>query len=118
VVSGAISLAGGDGPGTLLEVTGAKLAVSATLDRGDTTTITVHNGTVVPLQGAQDLDGTVTPVSLPAGAPATIDLPDERIHRLHLQLFPNGPEFPDVVTLLISIEHGTIAGQAFVSAIE
>jgi hypothetical protein len=70
-------------------------------------TITVHNGTVVPLQGAQDLDGTMTSVSLPAGAEATIELPDERIHRLHLQLFPNGPEFPDVVTLLVSAEHGS-----------
>jgi hypothetical protein len=118
VVSGAISLTAGDGTGTLLEVTGANLVVSATLDRGDRTMITVHNGTVVPLQGAQDLDGTMTPVSLPAGAAATIELPDERIHRLHLQLFPNGPEFPDVVTLLVSAEHGSIAGQAFVSAID
>jgi hypothetical protein len=118
VVSGAISLAAGDGPGTLLEVTGANLAVSATLDRGGRTTITVHNGTVVPLEGAQDLDGTMTSVSLPAGAHTTIELGDERIHRLHLQLFPNGPEFPDVVTLLVSVEHGSIAGQAFVSAIE
>jgi hypothetical protein len=118
VVSGAISVGAGDGPGTLLEVTGANLVVSATVDRNDTTTITVHNGTVVPLHGAQDLDGTMTSVSLPAGAQATIELPDEPIHRLHLQLFPNGAEFPDVVTLLVSAEHGSIAGQAFVSAIE
>jgi hypothetical protein len=118
VVSGAISLAAGDGPETLLEVTAANLVVSATLDRGDGPTITIHNGTVAPLQGAQDLDGTTTSVSLAAGAQATIELPDARTHRLHVQLFPNAPEFPDVVTLLVSVEHGLIAGQAFVSAIE
>ena len=92
------------------------LVVGATLDRGDATTISVHNGSPVALEGAQDLDGIVTRVSLPAGVQTTITLPGERINRLHLQIFPRRPEFPDVVTLLISAEHGSIVGQAFISA--
>jgi hypothetical protein len=118
VVSGAISVAAGGGAATLLELTEANLVVTATVDHGEKTTIAIHNGAPVPLQAAQALDGTVTQVSLPANNEATIELPDEHIHRLHLQIYPSRPEFPDVVTLLLSSEHGSIVGQAFVSAIE
>jgi hypothetical protein len=79
--------------------------------------VTVHNGAAVPLTGAQDLDGTMTQVSLAAGAEVTIRLADESIHRLHLQIFPNGTQFPDVVALLVSADHGSIVGQAFVTTI-
>jgi hypothetical protein len=120
VVSGAISLAAGAGPHTLLELAGASIVVTAEVDDDNSTAVTVRNDTSVVLHGAQELDGTVTAVSLAAGAAATIPLPAavSGVHRLHLQFFPHRPQFTDAVTLLISAEHGSIAGQAFASAIE
>jgi hypothetical protein len=103
-----------------LELPGASIVVSAAVDRDNSTELSVHNGTDVPLQAAQDLDGTASSISLAANDATTIPLPETgaAVHRLHLQIFPNGPPFPDVVTLLVISERGSIAGQAFVSAIE
>jgi hypothetical protein len=112
-----VSLAAGDGPATLLDLTDVRLAVRVEVGADNAVAVTVHNGAAVPLTGAQDLDGTMSQVSLSAGAGATISLPDERIHRLHLQIFPNGPQFPDVVALLVSADHGSVVGQAFVTTI-
>jgi hypothetical protein len=79
--------------------------------------VTVHNGTGVVLQAARDLNGTASSISLVAGGPTTILVPGSgsSVHRLHLQILPNGREFPDVVSLLVTSEDGSIAGQAFVS---
>jgi hypothetical protein len=120
VVSGAISLAAGEGPETLLELPGASIVVTAAVDRDNATELTVHNGMDVPLQAASDLDGTAGTITLAADGAATIPLPGagSRVHRLHLQIFPSRPRFPDVVTLLVSAERGSIAGQAFMSAVE
>lgn len=80
----------------------------------------MDNGTDVPLQAAQDLDGTAAWISLAASAAKTIRLPGAGlgVHRLHLQILPNPPQFLDVVTLLVTAGDGSIAGQAFVTAIE
>jgi hypothetical protein len=119
VVSGAISLAAGEGPETVLELPGASIVVTAAVDRDNSTELTVHNGTAVPLQAASDVDGTGGTITLAADAATTIPLAGagSGVHRLHLQIFPSRPRFPDVVTLLVSAQHGSIAGQAFVSAI-
>jgi hypothetical protein len=117
VVSGAVSPLG-DGPTTLLELTDANIVVTAAVNADDATTVTVDNGTAVPLQAAQDLDGAQDSISLPPNAATTIPLPDAKAgtHRLHLQILPNPPEFPDVVTLLVTAEDGSIVAQAFVTA--
>jgi hypothetical protein len=93
--------------------------VSAEVDADHNAVVTVHNGTSVTLQGMRDLDGAVMPVSLEPDAPATISLAGagSAVHRLHLQVFPRLPELTDAVTLLVSAEQGSIAGQAFVSEI-
>ena len=117
VVSGAISVAAGDGPQTLLELPGGRMIVTADFGRENSTEVTVHNGTGVALQAARDLDGTASSISLVADGPTTISLPGPAsgVHRLHLQILPNGREFPDVVSLLVTSEDSSIAGQAFVS---
>jgi hypothetical protein len=94
--------------------------VSAAVERDDSIEVAFRNGTDVPLQAAQDLDGTAASISLAADAATTIQLPGagSGIHRLHLQILPNGRAFPDVVSLLVTSEDGSIAGQAFMSAIE
>jgi hypothetical protein len=119
VVSGAIPLAAGGGPETLLELPGASIVVTAAVDRDNSTEVTVRNGTNVALQAAQDLDGTAASISLAADAATMIQLPGAGlgVHRLHLQILPNGRASPDVVSLLVTSEDGAIAGQAFVSAI-
>ena len=93
------------------------MTVTAVVDRDNSTEVTVHNGTDVALQAACDLDGTASSMSLAADGPTTIGLPGagSGVHRLHLQILPNGREFPDVVSLLVTAEDGSIAGQAFVS---
>jgi hypothetical protein len=91
--------------------------VTAAVDRDNSTEVTVHNGTDVPLQAARDLDGTAGTMSLAADGATPIRLPGagSGVHRLHLQILPNGREFPDVVSLLVTSQDGAIAGQAFVS---
>lgn len=113
-------MAAGEGPETLLELPGASIVVTAAVDGDGSARVTVHSGAHVPLQVGQDLDGTAASISLQADAATTIPLPvgGSGVHRLHLQMLPNGREFPDVVTLLVTSEDGAIAGQAFVSAIE
>ncbi|MGZ4196012.1 MAG: hypothetical protein ACXVSJ_06265 [Solirubrobacteraceae bacterium] len=120
VVSGAIAPVAGGGPTTLLELTDAHIVVSAAVGTDSATEVIVDNGTDVPLQAAQDLDGTAASISLAASAAKTIRLPGagSGVHRLHLQILPNPPQFPDVVTLLVTAGDGAIAGQAFVTAIE
>jgi hypothetical protein len=120
VVSGAVSSVAGDRPATLLELTGANIVVTAAVSADDATTVIVDNGTAVSLQAAQDVDGTQAAISLAPNASTTIRLPDGKsgIHRLHLQILPNPPEFPDVVTLLVTAEEGSIVAQAFVTANE
>jgi hypothetical protein len=117
VVSGAISVGAGDGPQTLLELPGGRIVVTAAIDRDNSTEVTVHNGTDVPLQAARDLDGTSGTISLAADGATPILLPRaaSHVHRLHLQILPTGREFPDVVSLLVTSEDGAITGQAFVS---
>jgi hypothetical protein len=119
VVSGAILLVAGERPETLMELPGARIVVAGAVDRDNATELRVHNRTDVPLQAASDLDGTAATITLAAGCATTIPLPGAQsgVHRLHLQVFPSRPQFPDVVTLLVSAEHGSIMGQAFVSAI-
>lgn len=77
----------------------------------------MHNGTDVPLQAARDLDGTAGTMSLAAdgAAPILLTGAGSSVHRLHLQILPNGREFPDVVSLLVTSQDGAITGQAFVS---
>ena len=89
----------------------------AAVDRDKATEVTVRNGTDVPLQAAQDLDGVATSITLAAHAATTIPLPGGGlgVERLHLQILPRRPQFPEVVTLLVCAEDGSIAGQAFVS---
>jgi hypothetical protein len=91
--------------------------VTVAVDRDNSTEVTVHNGTDVPLQAARDVDGTAGTMSLAADGATPIPLPGagSGIHRLHLQILPNGREFPDVVSLLVTSQDGAIAGQAFVS---
>jgi hypothetical protein len=91
--------------------------VTAAVDRDNSTEVTVHNGTEVPLQAARDLDGAAGTMSLAADGATPILLPGagSGVHRLHLQILPNGREFPDVVSLLVTSQDGAIAGQAFVS---
>lgn len=94
--------------------------MTAAVDGDGSTKVTVHSGAPVPLQAGQDLDGTAASISLQADTATTIPLPVAApgVHRLHLQILPSGREFPDVVTLLVTTsEDGSIAGQAFVSAI-
>jgi hypothetical protein len=119
-VSGAIAPAAGDGPTTLLELTDANIVVSAAVGVDSATEVIVDNGTDVPLQAAQDLDGAATSFSLAASAANTIRLPGagSGVHRLHLQILPNPPRFPDVLTVLVTAGDGSITGQAFVTAIE
>ena len=94
--------------------------MTAAVDRDNSTEVTVSNGTDVSLQAAQDLGGAAASISLAPDAATTIQLPGagSGVHRLHLQIFPNRPRFPDVVTLLVRSERGSIAGQAFMSAVE
>jgi hypothetical protein len=91
--------------------------VTAAVARGDSIEVTVHNGTDVPLQAATDVDGTAGTMSLATGGATPIPLPGagSGVHRLHLQILPNGREFPDVVSLLVTSQAGAIAVQAFVS---
>ena len=84
--------------------------------------MTVHNGTAAALRGAQDLDGETTSFALdPHGDSILVLNPqDGRMHRLHVQIPPGGPEFSNVVTLLVTAEHGapaSVVGQAFVGAV-
>jgi hypothetical protein len=120
VVSGAIAPVAGDSPTTLLELTDANIVVRAAAGTGSETEVIVDNGTDVLLQAAQDLDGTAASISLAASAAQAIRLPGARsgVHRLHLQILPNPPEFPKVVTLLVTAGDGAVTGQAFVTAVE
>ena len=92
--------------------------MTAAVDVDGSAKVTVHSDAHVPLQAGQDLDGTAASISLQADTDTTIPLHvgGSGVHRLHLQILPNGVEFPDVVTLLVTTsEDGAIAGQAFVS---
>ena len=76
--------------------------MTAAVDRDGSAKVIVHSGVHVALQTGQDLDGTATSISLQADTDTTILLPvgASGVHRLHLQILPNGREFPDVVTRL------------------
>lgn len=89
--------------------------MTAAIDRDNATEVTVRNGTGVDLQAARDLDGTASSISLAADGATTIPIPGAGVHRLHLQILPNGRELPDVVSLFITSEDEAITGQAFVS---
>jgi hypothetical protein len=93
----------------------AHIVVTAAIDRDNATEVTVDNGTGVGLQAARDLDGAASSISLAADEATSISIPGAGVHRLHLQILPNGREFPDVVSLFITFEDGAITGQAFVS---
>ena len=119
VVNGAIAPVAGGGPTTLLELTDANIVVSVAVGTDSATEVIVDNGTDVALQAAQDLDGTATSISLEASGAMTIRLAGagSGVHRLHLQILPNSPHFPGVVTLLLTAGDGSITGQGFVTAI-
>jgi len=101
-------------------MTEANIVVSAAVGTDSAIEVIVDNGTDVPLQAGQDLDGAAESISLAASAAKSIRLPGagSGVHRLHLQILPHPPEFPDVVTLLVTAGDGSITGQAFVTAIE
>jgi hypothetical protein len=120
VVSGAVSLAAGDAPQTLLELPGESISLSAAASGDQAIRVTIHNRTAVPLEGAQHLDGATTPLSLAAHGDASITLTGRARHRLHVQIFPHRPQFPSVVTVLVGSGHESgmsLVGQAFLGAV-
>jgi hypothetical protein len=122
VVSGAVTLTVGDQPETLLELPGASVVVTASVNSAGTIDLALHNATAASLQAVQDLDGTVTASPLNPRSGSTIQLPSHQSgsHRLHLQILPSGPAFPNVVSLLVSTDQArdtSVVAQAFAGAV-
>ncbi|HEY5431495.1 MAG TPA: hypothetical protein VIK04_20435 [Solirubrobacteraceae bacterium] len=106
----------------LLSLPGGIIVVSVSSTPGAGVQLMIHNGTSVDLPAVQD--GNADAITLPANGDRAIPLgPEGNANQLHLQIFPNGSAFPEVVTLIVSSEDVTggptpaVVGQAFTGGV-
>jgi hypothetical protein len=125
VVSGAATVSGGTGTTQLLALPGDIIAVSVSGGAGNGVDLTIHNGTAVSLPAVQANAGGSSPqaITLAPNADKTVSLGSAPATETHLQIFPSGLAFPDVVTLIVSTVQtvgapgATVVGQAFAGGI-
>jgi hypothetical protein len=85
----------------LLSLPGGIIVVSVSDVPGQGLNLIIHNGTGALLPAVQD--GHSTPISLQPNADTTVVLgATDTANEVHLQIFPSGQTFPDVVTLIVS----------------
>ena len=106
----------------LLSLPGGIIVASVSSTPGAGVQLMIHNGTSVDLPAVQD--GNADAITLPANGDRAILLgPEGNANQLHLQIFPNGSAFPEVVTLIVSSEDVTggptpsVVGQAFTGGV-
>ena len=106
----------------LLSLPGGIIVVSVSSTPGAGVQLMIRNGTSVDLPAVQD--GNADAITLPANGDRAIPLgPEGNANQLHLQIFPNGSAFPEVVTLIVSSEDVTggptpaVVGQAFTGGV-
>jgi hypothetical protein len=126
VVSGAATLSGAGGTQQLLALPGGIIVVSVNGGTGNGVNLVIHNGTAVSLPAVQDNAGEGSPqaITLPPNADSpNLSIGSGPATETHLQIFPSGQAFPDVVTLIVSTEQAvgaagaTVVGQAFAGAV-
>ena len=86
--------------------------------------LVIHNGTSTALPAVQDTGATTDELTLSPNADnfVPVALGDSRAEQFHLQIFPAGQTFPEVVTIIVSIEDATgsqsaVVGQAFTGGV-
>lgn len=106
----------------LLSLPGGIIVVSVDNDPAAGLQLTIHNGSGVNLPAVQDMaGGAPTSVTLPANQDYSVGL-EGGASQLHMQIFPAGSAFPDVVTLMVSDEAPQsgvpqFVGQAFTGGV-
>jgi hypothetical protein len=106
----------------LLSLPGGIIVVSVSNPAGASPQLIIHNASGVSLPAVQDIAGNApTSVTLAPNQDHPVSLTGA-VNQLHIQIFPSGAAFPDVVTLMISSESpqsGTIevVGQAFTGGV-
>lgn len=124
VVTGSVSsLAPGNTPTQLLSLPGGIIVVSVANTIGAELQLTIHNATGVSLPAVQDVGSAAgsatTPITLPAGRDYMLVL-SGAAEQVHFQLFPAGAAFPQVVTLIVSLDNGgapSFVAQAFTGGV-
>ena len=122
VVTGALPAVPSQGTQQLLSLPDGTISVLIGLLRGQATQVTVHNSTQATLSAVQDIAGTDTAIMLaPGDNQLSFSVPTGSAGQLHLQIFPSGQAFPEVVTIMVSLDtvNGSQAaiGQAFTGGI-
>ncbi len=121
VVTGAVPAVSGTAT-QLLALPGGIIVVDVQNTPGVGLQLIVANGTGSALPAVQSLGGTASQLTLSAQSPTSIQLGNAAA-QLHLQIFPSGQAFPDVVTIIISAEvplsggSPAVVGQAFTGGV-
>ena len=111
VVSGAVNAVGASAS-QLLALPGGIIVVDVSTHVGAPgVDLTIHNATGAALPAVQDVAGQAPGnVTLPNGQTYTLNLTAQS-NQITYQIFPSGSAFPDVVTLMVSIEIPQSGGQ-------
>ncbi len=103
-------------PTQLLALPGGIIVVDVANVPGSGLVLTINNGTGATLTAVEQ--GDRTPLTLAPGATNLPVVPAGTATQLHLQIFPSGQAFPDVVTLIASYDGaGEVVGQAFTGGV-
>lgn len=120
VITGSVVASTGAGPQQLLSLPGGIIVVSVTNTPGAGLQLTIHNASGVNLPAVQDVaaagNSTTGATTLVTGQDAAIGL-DGAGAQVHVQIFPSGAAFPEVVTLIVSADGTTVVGQAFTGGV-
>jgi hypothetical protein len=105
VVTGSVSnLATGNTPTQLLSLPGGIIVVSVANTVGGGVQLSIHNATGVGLPAVQAVGNTTTSITLQTTQDYMTTLTASG-EQAHIQIFPSGGAFPDVVTLIVSCEN-------------
>jgi hypothetical protein len=121
VVTGAVSnLATSNTPTQLLSLPGGIIVVSVANTVGAGVQLSIHNASGVGLPAVQTVGDTTTSTTLSTTQDYVTNLTASG-EQLHIQIFPSGASFPDVVTLIVSCENQSglpsFVGQAFTGGV-
>lgn len=126
VVSGALPAVQSQGTQQLLALPDGTLSVLIGLLRGSDTQVTIQNNTSQTLSAVQEFSSsstsTSTPITLkPGNNTLSFIVPAGSAGQLHLQIFPSGQAFSQVVSILVSLDTVNGAqsaiGQAFTGGV-
>jgi hypothetical protein len=122
VVSGSASVPLGAPSARLLALPGGIIVVNVLNTVGGGLELVLQNNSSVALPAVQDNGGQqpAAPFTIPAGQAVSVPVVTPNgAGQIHIQIFPAGAAFPDVVTIIVSSENltgggtQTLVGQAF-----